>query len=426
MSHDIERLVSSLHSIYMGKIMPTVLYIPLLLTCAIGGLAENVVVDDQGGKIVYSGNWTPLSLAFDGSGPVNDTLTGTGGPATATLEFTGTNFVVFGYTLPFPYTRSTNLYNLSVSFVIDSNEDSRGTHNEHDGPLTGVQFYTSPSLSSGNHTLLITSAGDSFYLDYVAVQGLDEQSSSSSLSSTPSRAISSTRAPPSGASPTSTSSGPSLVQTGFSNHASRQGKITGGVIGGIVGVVLLCLGLYLYRRRSRTLYALPDPFVSHPLQDSERGERSNFRDSTIFEVEDAPQLPLPTRLNANSRVSPPGKSAQGGGGFQTTSQVIPSSNQQNLHSVPNQDDSLMPIPETASGPSADPTLLHQQQLNEQYMQERSEETITEPASQHVRRHETDSGVRLAGGRPWENAEEDNDPSDMRSMYSTLPPPYSDI
>ncbi|KAF9073898.1 hypothetical protein BDP27DRAFT_1155369, partial [Rhodocollybia butyracea] len=118
-------------------------------------------VDDKDPRIIYSaGGWTEAgALGFE----CDTTSHGSNGAnATATFSFNGVAVQVFG-------TVSANSSPMST-YQVDGLPATMYIFNATGQTTYRVQFYTSPLLSTGNHTLIITALeNDNFrlWLDYV-------------------------------------------------------------------------------------------------------------------------------------------------------------------------------------------------------------------------------------------------------------------
>ncbi|KAF9073909.1 hypothetical protein BDP27DRAFT_1416607 [Rhodocollybia butyracea] len=119
-----------------------------------------------------------------------------------------------------------------------------------------TQFYASPLLSPGNHTLLITALGNDgsqVWLDYILYYPSSNESLVSNSSSQPGPSLS-----------PSVTSEPSAVTN---SNAPSVVEIVGGVLGGIVGILLVLIFAYillLRRRKNPSNHEVIDEFVYNP------------------------------------------------------------------------------------------------------------------------------------------------------------------
>ncbi|KAJ7055759.1 hypothetical protein C8F01DRAFT_1157620, partial [Mycena amicta] len=122
------------------------------------------IVDDRDLLIQYTGTWANAGLAEEFNGTTRcSTIAG----STAALTFTGTSLDVYG-TIPANVDPSTG----ALSFVIDNSIQGSFQPTTAASDLHHQGLWTSPPLSSGSHTLVITtrttSAGKcGVYLDYI-------------------------------------------------------------------------------------------------------------------------------------------------------------------------------------------------------------------------------------------------------------------
>ncbi|EIW61136.1 uncharacterized protein TRAVEDRAFT_17945 [Trametes versicolor FP-101664 SS1] len=233
-------------------------------------LGPSVTVDDSDSRIHYSSGWglVNYSAAFD------DTLHyATGGGMTATFTFTGVQVGVTGCG------GSTNDYGWpSESYVVDgityNTDDQSNLTETPDTFFCDADFFTSPLLLPGLHTLVVTNLNgtapntlwlDSFWFVPEAVLTTSTQSaiSGAATSSTASSGSTSDDSvpdlslllPPSftRASTAEASASASAIGSGGNAAASppqNTAAIVGGAVGGAVGFLLLAaLGGYCFRKR---------------------------------------------------------------------------------------------------------------------------------------------------------------------------------
>ncbi|OCH86777.1 hypothetical protein OBBRIDRAFT_204369 [Obba rivulosa] len=146
-----------------------------------------VDLDDGDNHIVFTGAWVhqvgdpPNPLAFD------NTLTYTEEVgATASFTFVGTSVSIIGALGPIGTCCESSTYAIDGgtpgSYVNTTTTEFTGY---------GVQYYTSPSLQEGQHTLLITNFGDVLWLHYLRVSVSSPMSASSPASGPSSVSVSS-------------------------------------------------------------------------------------------------------------------------------------------------------------------------------------------------------------------------------------------
>ncbi|TBU57566.1 hypothetical protein BD310DRAFT_539523 [Dichomitus squalens] len=237
---------------------------------------------------------------------------------------------------------------------------------------------------------------------------------SNTISTTTTSPFGPTASPLSASMPSSTSSAP--VQThpdSIPAHASAShpGMRTGTIAGiavGAVSLVIACAVLFVWLRRRRRR---PTRLVGGATPDLETA------------TEEIRPLSLPFPLQPNRRT-------------QSLATLV-------IESLSDNDGSL--VPQAVSGLGAlvplEPStsmapIMSEKRANSthriagpvQYPAETDSGASTNRANTHtegMRRHETDGGVRLAGGRAGDAL--DDDPDGRRdSVESTLPPPYSDL
>ncbi|KAF9073905.1 hypothetical protein BDP27DRAFT_1359796 [Rhodocollybia butyracea] len=121
----------------------------------------------------------------------------------------------------------------------------------------GIQFYASPLLDPGNHTLLITALGNNgseLWLDYIVYFSALDSSTNESVPNS-----SETPSPP--ASSSSPKSGSTATNT--THKTSPKVEIISGVLGSVMGFFLVLVLAYIIRRRRNTLRSrYPSPFYS--------------------------------------------------------------------------------------------------------------------------------------------------------------------
>lgn len=124
---------------------------------------------------------------------------------------------------------------INVSMPVDIGDPS---------PAFNWHYISVPLSSGGNHTLVITSEiANSFYIDYVLV------GSNTAFVPPPTAAeedVPSTSAPE----PTTATSMP--PPSNATKQRNKSGVIAGSVVGAVSLVVLLVLGVFLWRRRRRS------------------------------------------------------------------------------------------------------------------------------------------------------------------------------
>ncbi|KAE9406492.1 hypothetical protein BT96DRAFT_987631 [Gymnopus androsaceus JB14] len=201
---------------------------------------SQILVDDTDPRIIYSDGWS-------GAGTVGNECDGTTHDsnfipgATASFSFEGTGIEVYG-TVP------ATIFTPTASFQVD-NQNSTFSFPGDNAVHYRTIYYTSPSLTAGNHTLSMTVTSNSstkLYLDYLVYSPI-----LSTSSTIPQSAASTTVT-------STTSTGLAVGDSSSQSHpASRVGAIIGGIFGGIVvgialGILLMCILL----RRSRKIQSL--------------------------------------------------------------------------------------------------------------------------------------------------------------------------
>ncbi|KAF9049672.1 hypothetical protein BDP27DRAFT_1373628 [Rhodocollybia butyracea] len=121
----------------------------------------------------------------------------------------------------------------------------------------GIQFYASPLLDPGNHTLLITALGNNgseLWLDYIVYFSALDSSTNESVPNS-----SETPSPPA----SSSSPKPGSTATNTTHKTSPKVEIISGVLGSVMGFFLVLVLAYIIRRRRNTLRSrYPSPFYS--------------------------------------------------------------------------------------------------------------------------------------------------------------------
>ncbi|KAF9073908.1 hypothetical protein BDP27DRAFT_1416605 [Rhodocollybia butyracea] len=185
------------------------------------------LMDDHDPNIIYSAGW---SLAGTPGFECQTTATGSepGNTGTARLHFSGVGVEVYG-TVDVPDGSPKSTYQ------VDDLPASLFSFSANDRPNYRMQFYASPLLSPGNHTLLITALGNNgsrVWLDYILYYPSINQPRSATDSKAPSDVA-----------------------------------IVGGVLGGIVGILLVLIFAYIVLRRKGKYpsnHEIIDEFVYNP------------------------------------------------------------------------------------------------------------------------------------------------------------------
>ncbi|KAF8064018.1 hypothetical protein FPV67DRAFT_1782385 [Lyophyllum atratum] len=128
-------------------------------------MANKVFVDDTDQRVVYSGGWF-IGGSKDEFGYTTHGTTFAG--STATFTFTGSSVTVFG-TIP---NRGAARNPTTSTYSIDGSKPVQFTASHlSDGVQYKQEFFHSPQLPQGQHTLTITSTTDNtfFWLDYFEV-----------------------------------------------------------------------------------------------------------------------------------------------------------------------------------------------------------------------------------------------------------------
>ncbi|KAE9406486.1 hypothetical protein BT96DRAFT_915428 [Gymnopus androsaceus JB14] len=217
-----------------------------------------ILVDDADPRIVYSAGWLKEGLPgleCEGTTHGSNFIPG----ATATFTFEGVGVQVFG-SVGSPDGSPKSTYQVDGAVPSTFTFNANGLNNYH------LNFYSSPALDPGNHTLIMTSIGNNtteIFLDYIVYNPMPSSSSTSSLIST-SSAVSSgdpaTVTTPMPLASAVSSSDPATVTTPIpiasAGHvaSSSAGAIAGGVVGAVAGLALGLVLMYtLMRRRIREL-----------------------------------------------------------------------------------------------------------------------------------------------------------------------------
>ena len=120
-----------------------------------------------------------------------------------------------------------------------------------------VTFFTSPTLTPGKHTLVITNLNGTspnvYWLDYIRFSPSPDTSPTTSVLSTTSTPSSTTSVQ------ASTTTSNAATQTGGNSLKSKPnaGAIAGGIVGGVALVVIVGLLVWWFRRRRREEHPQP-------------------------------------------------------------------------------------------------------------------------------------------------------------------------
>lgn len=219
-----------------------------------------LIYDDRDAAITYSGaDWSLAGSEREFNSTTSWTATE---GATAIVNFTGTTISVYGTIAGGLRARAPR-----SSYSIDG-----GTPVEYEAELTravqyNVQFFQSPTLSEGTHTLTITNTGDDsaqFFLDMFMVTPLERpllttvtQTTTASASTAAARTVTVTQSAPSSSltlppssAESDTESNPESSQTGASSK-TNTGAIAGGIIGAVAFLLLLAGAFVLWRKRQQ-------------------------------------------------------------------------------------------------------------------------------------------------------------------------------
>ncbi|TBU26145.1 hypothetical protein BD311DRAFT_763202 [Dichomitus squalens] len=187
-----------------------------------------VVVDDTDSELKYMGDW---SRQTPSPGQLNNTVTGTvENGASVSFTFKGTSIKVYGQQIPNDTQNSTYMFN-GQSFTYFMKDAIHQQHHQ-------VQFFSSPTIGDGEHTIYIINHGDSLLIDYleVVIDG-------SIVSSSPSPHTTHTSAKPTMPSRAAPSSAPQQVLT--STHSASGAIVAAFVVLGVFMFSLL-LGIAVY------------------------------------------------------------------------------------------------------------------------------------------------------------------------------------
>lgn len=222
---------------------------------------SRIFIDDTSPYLSWSGDWavaTPPWIAFNDSftevdGTFNGSVTGGATPgASMTLNFIGTSpfrYLFRSETSRFEYWTfsgtSVDVYGISIaisappaSYTIDDSIPFNVTMPENIGdisPAVNWHYISAPLSSGGNHTLVVTcEVANSFYIDYVLV-------GSDTAFVPPPTAVEKR-----GGTPATTPS------SSTDKEQNKYGVIVGGVVGAASLVVILVLGVFLWRCRRRS------------------------------------------------------------------------------------------------------------------------------------------------------------------------------
>ncbi|KAJ7619665.1 hypothetical protein FB45DRAFT_162416 [Roridomyces roridus] len=219
------------------------------------------LIDDQDPSITYTGSWVVGGTIHEHDDTVSSS-TKVGDHFS--VPFQGTEITVFG-TFDATSTGVKTLYSIdnAAGTIVTSQASGNGL-DDYQQP-----FWQSGTLSSGNHTLVVTMKsinsddGDgegTIWFDYFQVTGgptetpnTNTQSSPSGTSSSPSSSSASQSSASSSATNTSSSSpSPSSSAGAIASGSSSHAGLIGGVVGGVAVLILFLLcGLFFLRRRQR-------------------------------------------------------------------------------------------------------------------------------------------------------------------------------
>ncbi|KAJ7584027.1 hypothetical protein C8J56DRAFT_790114 [Mycena floridula] len=138
-------------------------------------------IDDSDPSIVYSSDdWITAGSSHEFQSTTHETRIAN---ATATIEFFGAFIQVYGTIPPYQPDVPSPISNYSVDGAIPTTFAPKLT-NTSTSAMYQQQFFASPTLANGNHTLVITSVsnGGRLYLDFVSYD-LSRASSGSTTSS---------------------------------------------------------------------------------------------------------------------------------------------------------------------------------------------------------------------------------------------------
>ncbi|KAF9068456.1 hypothetical protein BDP27DRAFT_1421817 [Rhodocollybia butyracea] len=238
------------------------------------------LVDDNDPRISYSGGW------IDGGDPgfecKGTTHGAEGANVTATLNFNGVGVQVFG-SIGF----AANDGSPSSTYQVDNLPASTFVFNANGQNNYRVQFYASPLLNAGNHTLIITSLGNNnsrIWLDYILYYPTTNSASNLSATSTPSGSASS-----------ATFSPTSDTDTTTHRASDRVALIAGAVVGSVAGIFVGALLYYVLLRwhhKHQNTYQTVTPYAESvtntavpPRDDSTVSRAGRIQKGVIFPSE---------------------------------------------------------------------------------------------------------------------------------------------
>ncbi|KIK56836.1 hypothetical protein GYMLUDRAFT_247385 [Collybiopsis luxurians FD-317 M1] len=209
-----------------------------------------VLVDDSDVEhIHYSDGWVLAgNKYFECNGTVHGSEPKMGTHTTAQFSFEGVGVQVFGTIAPKTIQAS--------SYQLDDLDVFNFTFNAStwESTIYRVQFYTSPQLEPGNHTLTISSlavGSGPMYLDYILYNPMQKATTSRTLPSS----TSSTR--PASA-PTARPLSSPQIHSPSRNIPVSAGAFAGGVVGGsIIGLVLGIVITFMFFRKRMKRNTLP-------------------------------------------------------------------------------------------------------------------------------------------------------------------------
>ncbi|KIK56892.1 hypothetical protein GYMLUDRAFT_247429 [Collybiopsis luxurians FD-317 M1] len=212
----------------------------LSFPCPSTSSLQTLVDDSDVTHIQYSGGWTTFGNPdFECNGTTHGSSLRTGFLSNATFSFEGVGVQVFGTIGLSGIPLSTYQLDHLPIFKFAFNGDTKNLTTYR------VQFYTSPQLEPGNHTLVISSPGNNssqLFLDYILYNPIPTATPSpSTLPFSKSLTTSTT------AMPTRVSSSPQSPQI----TSLSAGTFAGGIVGGsIIGLALgIILTFIFFRRR---------------------------------------------------------------------------------------------------------------------------------------------------------------------------------
>ncbi|KAK7029554.1 hypothetical protein VNI00_014431 [Paramarasmius palmivorus] len=265
---------------------------------------STIAVDDSSPEIVYHGNWrketgqtfnTTLELFVR---PLRNTIhTSTAPGDSFVFQFAGTSVSVHGF-LSLKVAGS-----FAITFTIDDMPTlmSFPPSNSRFDPDRITQphfpFYQSPSLRSGNHTLIVNVTGlvgdQSFVMDH-----LTYTASFSRLSEKPNFQVASSQGQPetTNSAASSMPSGQSDSQTECTRSSKgRTGAIVGGVVGGVIALLVLFATVFLLiMKRQRAEQRNTQALMAEPFPGSSESSRLGLPANT----------PLPQKYSDSKPLSP--------------------------------------------------------------------------------------------------------------------------